>query len=158
MLCLCMNFFTPFTWTYDPLCCIRNFLHDVGHCNVHPWVLLHKDRLLCLQRLQGFLFFEHPTDLKECAACLLVMKWCRWFKSLSTLSNGSVDTLVLHLSVATFSLNTLEWTGGCVQINAAIVVLHRCLADWKVVCCASVTMFNWYALLLVHYYRFCQGP
>jgi hypothetical protein len=62
---------------------VRNFLYDVGHCNVHPWVLLHKDCLLCIQRLQGLIFFEHPTDLKECVVCLLVMKWCRWFKHLS---------------------------------------------------------------------------
>jgi hypothetical protein len=31
--------------------------------------------------LQGLIFFEHPTDLKECAVCLLVMKWCRWFNA-----------------------------------------------------------------------------
>ena len=55
-----MNIFTPFTWTYGPLCCIRNFLHDVGHCNVHPWVLLHKDCLLCIQRLQGLIFSNIP--------------------------------------------------------------------------------------------------
>lgn len=42
--------------------------------------------------------------------CLLVMKWCRWFKSLSTLSNGSVDTLVLHLSVAIlFEHSRMNW-------------------------------------------------
>jgi hypothetical protein len=36
----------------------------------------------------------------EGVCCLRVMKWCRWFKSSSTLSNGSVDTLVLPLSVS----------------------------------------------------------
>ena len=32
---------------------------------VHPWVLVHENSILCLQRVPGLLFCQHPSYLKK---------------------------------------------------------------------------------------------
>lgn len=43
----------------------RHFLCSSGRGDVHPRVLLHKNSVLCLQRVQGFHLLQHTSYLKK---------------------------------------------------------------------------------------------
>jgi hypothetical protein len=137
----------PFTWTYAYVVS-GIFFMMLGIVMFIPGFYYTRIAYYAYKGYKGFSFSNIPPIWRSMLS--VGYEVVSLVKSSSTLSNGSVDTLVLHLSVSIlFEHCRMNWWMCTDKCSHSCAPLRFGRLEGG--CCVSVTMFNWYTLLLVNY-------